>query len=281
MSTGKDKSLPILSAKIYHYLPHILVLIGHACITKRHNTLDFMADTGAMTNTYKLSIMNDYCKRYPEHTKAIFDSRNGAYCPSPLVGAIGDDTILPTMSTYLSVVIVLITPYFNIFTQEPMLLTFAYGKDLSIFSILGIPTLMDMGPVNMDLNAELMYTPSYLCGSLPILFKEPTSIPLLTTTTNPCIIQTSHTVAMCKACKALWVNHVQPTQEVRATSSSTCCYGSVYCPINPLLNTYVPKAENDGADYVVDCRDTMNIHGYEQRPQDESTREIISFKLNV
>ena len=91
-----------------------------------------MAYTGAMTNRYKLSIMIDYYKRYPKHVKAMFDSRNEKYCPIPLAGAIGDDSILPTMSTYLPVVIILVTPYVNVFTQEPIMLTFACGEDLSI-----------------------------------------------------------------------------------------------------------------------------------------------------
>ena len=91
-----------------------------------------MADTGAMTNTYKLSIILDYRKRFPEHVRAMFDSRNGNYRPIPLAGAIGDESVPPTMSTYLLVVVVLVTPCFNSMTHEPILLTFAYGEDLSI-----------------------------------------------------------------------------------------------------------------------------------------------------
>ena len=95
--------------------------------------------------------MINYCKRYPDHVKAIFDSRNGNYCSIPLAGAIGDGTILPTMSTYLRVVILLTTPHFNITTQEPVLLTFACGEDLSVRSIIGMPTLISMGPATVDL----------------------------------------------------------------------------------------------------------------------------------
>ena len=56
----------------------------------------------------------------------------GRTLSSPLAGAIGDESVLPTMSTYLHVVVVLNTPYYNAMTHEPILLTFACGKDLSM-----------------------------------------------------------------------------------------------------------------------------------------------------
>ena len=94
--------------------------------------------------------MIDYCKRYPGHVKAMFDSRNMDYRTIPLAGAIGNSTILPTMSTYLPDVIVSTAPYFNINTEEPVLLTFVCGKDLSICSILDIPTPMSMRPATVE-----------------------------------------------------------------------------------------------------------------------------------
>ena len=96
------------------------------------NTPDFVADTGAMINTFKLSIILDYCKRYPDDVNAMFDSCNGKYRPIPLAGAIGDDSALPTMSSYFPVVVILSTPYFNRITHEPIVTTFACGEDLSI-----------------------------------------------------------------------------------------------------------------------------------------------------
>ena len=121
-----------------------------------------------MTNTYKLGIMIDYCKRYPDHVKALFDISNGDCCPIPRAGAIGEDTVLPTMSTYLPVVIVLATPYFKVKNQEPVLLTFTCGEDLSIRSTLGVPILMSMGPSTVDLSTKLMYMPTWSCGTLPV-----------------------------------------------------------------------------------------------------------------
>ena len=91
----------MLLAEICHVLPHVLLVAGNSVVPELQNTLDFVADTGAMTNTYKLSIMLDYCKRFPEHVSAMFDSQNGNYRPIPLAGAIGDESVLPTMSTYL------------------------------------------------------------------------------------------------------------------------------------------------------------------------------------
>ena len=58
-----------------------------------------------MTSIYKLSVMLNYCRRYPDHVKAMYDSRNGNYHPIPLACAIGDNSVLPTMSTYLPVVV--------------------------------------------------------------------------------------------------------------------------------------------------------------------------------
>ena len=92
---AKDNSRPMLPTEICHFLPHVLAVIGDTGVAELQNTLDFMEDTGATTNTYKLSIMIDYCKRYPDHVKAMFDSRNGNYRPIPLAGAIWDATFLP------------------------------------------------------------------------------------------------------------------------------------------------------------------------------------------
>ena len=91
-----DKTRPMLPAEICHVLPHVLLVMGNSVVPELQNTLDFMADTGAMTNTYKLSIMLDYCKRFPEHVRAMFDSRNGNYHPIPLAGAIGNWMVIAT-----------------------------------------------------------------------------------------------------------------------------------------------------------------------------------------
>ena len=186
-----------------------------------------------MTNTYKLSKMLDYCKRFLEHVRVVFDRRNGNYRPIPLAGAIGDEIILPTMSFYLPVVVVLFTPYFNAMTHEPILLTFACGEDLSIRAILGMPALMSMGPATIDLSAKMVHTPAWSCGSLPMIFRAPTSAPLPETTPDRVPTPTHQSTAVHAACEALWVNHVQPTHEICATSQSTSGYGALYSRFNP------------------------------------------------
>ena len=129
-----------------------------------------------MTNTYKLIIILDYCKRFPEHVRAMFDSRNGNYRPIPLAGAIGDESVLPTMSTYLPVVVVMFTPYFNAMTHESILLTFACGEDLSIRAILGMPALMNMRPATIDLSEKMVHTPAWSCDSARVPDRNPCTI---------------------------------------------------------------------------------------------------------
>ena len=103
------------------------------------------------------------------------------------------------------------------------------------------------------------------------------SAPLSVAATNPCTMHTSHTVAMRKACEALWVNHFQPTHEVRATSSSISGYGALYSPINPLINTSHPKAGNGGVDSVGDCIAAMTMNGSGQLPQGRVPKGHYSF----
>ena len=81
-------------------------------------------------------------------------------------------------------------------------------------------------------------------------------------------MQTRHTEAVHKACKALWVNHVQPTHDVHATSSSTSGYDTFYSPMNPLLNTSNPSVGDEGVNYVADGVSTIAMNGYGQRPQE-------------
>ena len=99
-----------------------------------------MANSGAMTNTYKLSIILAYFTAYPQYMKAMCDSRNGNRSPIPLAGVIGDNTVLKTMSTLLLVVIKLYTPYVHVQTNVPVTLMFVCNEDLSIRAIIGIPT---------------------------------------------------------------------------------------------------------------------------------------------
>ena len=107
------------------------------------------------------------------------------------------------MSTYLPVVVVLFTPYVNAMTHEPILLTFACGEDLSIRSILGMPALMSMGPATIDLSAKMVHTPAWSCGSLPMIFRAPTSAPLPETMPARVPTPNRHSIAVHAACEAL------------------------------------------------------------------------------
>ena len=96
-----------------------------------HTFLDGLADTGAMCSTYKLSIMMDYCKAYPHHVKEIIDSGDGNFKAVPLAGAVGDSEVLPSLSTFLPVIVILFTPWVRI-DGSPVHLSFACGEALSI-----------------------------------------------------------------------------------------------------------------------------------------------------
>ena len=147
-------------------------------------------------------------------------------------------------------------------THEPILLTFACGEDLSICSILRMPTLMSTVLATIDLAEKLMHTPAWTCGSLPIIFRESPSASLPMTKSSPVSILTRHTASVHAACEALLVNHVQHTHEVRTTSSSTSGYGALYLRLNPLPNTSKRKTSDAGVDFVADSLNAMSVNGY-------------------
>ena len=106
------KNKPMLLAEIAHALPHGILTVGRlGSPDETHTRLDGLADTGAMCSTYKLSIIMDYCKIYPHHVKEIIDSGDGNFKAVPLAGAVGNSEVLPSLSTFLPVIIILFTPW--------------------------------------------------------------------------------------------------------------------------------------------------------------------------
>ena len=51
-----------------------------------------------------------YCKTYPQHVKAIIDSKDGKYLAMPLAGAVGDSAVIGALSTMPPVLVVLYMP---------------------------------------------------------------------------------------------------------------------------------------------------------------------------
>ena len=101
----------MLPAEITRALPRCILTVGRrTSYAETHNCLDGLADTDAMYSTYKLSIMMDYCKAYPHHVKEIIDSGDGNFKAVPLAGAVGGSEVLPSLSTFLPVNVVLFTP---------------------------------------------------------------------------------------------------------------------------------------------------------------------------
>ena len=100
-----------------------------------------------------------------------------------------------------------------------------------------------------------------------MILQAPTSAPLPQKKASVLSTLTHHTTAVHAACEALWVNHLQPTHEVCATSSSTSGYGALYSHLNPLLNTSKPEAGDAGIDFVADSLNSNTNNGYGQHPQ--------------
>ena len=112
-----------------------------------------------MCNTYKLSIMMNYCKSHPHHVKEIIDSSNGDFKIIPLAGADGDTEVLPALSTFLLVIVILFIQWTR--------------KDgvPSIQCIIVVPMLMDIGPAAIDLAAQKILCPRYDVQQIPVILK--------------------------------------------------------------------------------------------------------------
>jgi hypothetical protein len=55
--------------------------------------------------------MTGYCKAHPYNMKEIIDSGKGNFKAVPLAGAAGDSEVLPTLSTFLPVIVMLFTQW--------------------------------------------------------------------------------------------------------------------------------------------------------------------------
>ena len=106
------KNKPMLPAEIACALPHGILTVGRRISpAETYNCLDGLADTGATCSTYKHSIMMAYCKAYPHHVKEIIDSGDGNFKAVPLARAVDDSEVLPSLSTFLPVIVILFTPW--------------------------------------------------------------------------------------------------------------------------------------------------------------------------
>ena len=189
-------------------------------------------DSCAQLNTFKLSYMMNYCKAYPQHVKAIIDCKDGKYSPLPLAGAVGDSAVIGALSTNLPVLVVLYTPY----TREdgiPVYMLFACGECLSIRYIVGLPTLMDMGPSTIDLPSLRLLCPKWDVQELALKISVPNDDPLpidnqpLGQLSSKCAqsraranIKAVHT-----ACNAVHARYCEPVIEVCRSGRNIKGYG--------------------------------------------------------
>ena len=126
------KNKPMLPSEIARALPYGILTVGRrGSPGETYNNLDGLADIGAMCSTYKRIIMMVYCKAYPHHVKELIDSGDGNFIAVPLVGAVDDSEVLPSLSTFLPVIVILITPWVRA-DGSPVYLSFACGEALSI-----------------------------------------------------------------------------------------------------------------------------------------------------
>ena len=226
-------SKPMIPAEIVATLPHLVFAVGRNDEPREtHALLDGLCDSGAQVNTFKLSTMMKFAKACPQYVKAIIDSKDGKYSAMPLAGAVGDSAVIGALSTRLPVLVVLYTPYIRS-DGSPVLMSFACGECLSIRCIIGMPTLLDMGPAVIELNSKRVLCPNWDVQQLPLKFNPPSDEPLLidraptSPMSNECAqsraksdVKTVHAV-----CNAILERHCDPLLEVRDTCKNTAGYG--------------------------------------------------------
>ena len=124
-----------------------------------------------MCSTYKLSIMMAYCKAYPHHVKEIIDSGDDNFKVVPLARAVINSEVLPSLSIFLPVVVILYTLWVRA-DGSPMYLSFTCGKTLSIRCIIGMPMLMNMGPAITNLAPQQIICPNYDVRQIPMMLNS-------------------------------------------------------------------------------------------------------------
>ena len=145
-----------------------------------HVRLDGVADTSAMASTYKLSSMMAYCKVHLHHVKDIINNGDSNFKAVPLAGDIGGSEVLPALSTFLSVIVMLYTLWTCV-DGLPAYLSFCCDEALSIRCSIDMPMLMDIGPGMIDLAEGQICCPNYDVGQIPMILKEPTDARSLST----------------------------------------------------------------------------------------------------
>ena len=92
--------------------------------------------------------------------KANVDSRDGNFKTVPLAGVVGDSEVLPSLSTFLSVIVILFTTWVRA-CGSPMYQSFACDKALSMWCIIAMPMRIDMGLALIDLASQQILCSKY------------------------------------------------------------------------------------------------------------------------
>ena len=235
------QSVPMLPAEITRCLPHGCLTVGINGVPEdTHMNIDGLIDTGAQASTYKQSVIVECARVFPHHVKEITDSADGKYKAVPLDEAVGDGDVLPSVSTFLPVIVVLYTPWIGQ-DGSPVYLTFACGECLSIRCITGMPMLLDMGPAVIDLNSNQIMSLNWTPRAIDITMKEPIDAPLpldnmpmknkITQVRARSNVKAVHT-----AITTVLARHMTPIHNIRSNSTGTSGYGSFNSTINPIFD---------------------------------------------
>ena len=139
--------------KLQNELPHLFFPIGLP--NKLPGELSALYDTGAALNTGYLAYRQHIHKIAPNlvHSYESFDGPE-PFDPIRLTGAICDPADYSSYShRVLSAIIRYNTPFIDDITPEPILLSFALGKDMSVNAIVGIPLIRQLR-LTLDFDPE-------------------------------------------------------------------------------------------------------------------------------
>jgi hypothetical protein len=106
------------------------------------------------------------CYAYPHNVKEIIDGGDSNFKGVPLDSAVNNSEVLPILSTFLPVIVILYTPWTRD-DSSPMYCSFCCGKVLSIRYIIDMPMRIDMGPAIIDRLPEGLSVPSMMLGRFP------------------------------------------------------------------------------------------------------------------
>ena len=151
-------------------LPHIKFPLGD---TNGFASITVLYDTGAALNTGSLMYHQNIMEKHP-HLVASYDKFDGdnPFDPIKLCDAISDPSAYDE-DTHGSLLAVFTykTPFVNTITNKAISISFALGNDISVDTVIGIPTI-DEYEIEMRFQPEQYLTSRILERSFSIVYRE-------------------------------------------------------------------------------------------------------------